>query len=92
MPEELRIINPDSQLAFLLSNVLQPEDDAGRQRARRGVIGSVDQVRAIGAGLARRGERGRGVLQRLRKVELRAFLQQDNHILSETWSNILLPE
>jgi glucans biosynthesis protein len=25
-------------------------------------------------------------------VELRAFLQQDNHILSETWSNILLPE
>lgn len=27
-----------------------------------------------------------------RPVELRAFLQQDNHVLSETWSNILLPE
>ncbi len=25
-------------------------------------------------------------------VELRAFLQTDNHILSETWSNIILPE
>ena len=25
-------------------------------------------------------------------VELRAFLQHDNHILSETWSNIILPE
>ena len=25
-------------------------------------------------------------------VELRAFLQHDNHVLSETWSNILLPE
>ena len=25
-------------------------------------------------------------------VELRAFLQHDNHILSETWTNILLPE
>ena len=27
-----------------------------------------------------------------RPVELRAFLQQDTHILSETWSNIILPE
>jgi glucans biosynthesis protein len=27
-----------------------------------------------------------------RPVELRAFLQHDNHTLSETWSNILLPE
>lgn len=27
-----------------------------------------------------------------RPVELRAFLQQDNHVLSETWSNIILPE
>jgi glucans biosynthesis protein len=27
-----------------------------------------------------------------RPVELRAFLQHDNHILSETWSNIILPE
>lgn len=27
-----------------------------------------------------------------RPVELRAFLQYDNHILSETWSNIILPE
>ena len=27
-----------------------------------------------------------------RPVELRAFLQDDNHILSETWTNILLPE
>ena len=25
-------------------------------------------------------------------VELRAFLQQDNHVVSETWSNIILPE
>jgi periplasmic glucans biosynthesis protein len=25
-------------------------------------------------------------------VELRAFLQQDNHTVSETWSNLLLPE
>ncbi|HSV35988.1 MAG TPA: glucan biosynthesis protein G [Ramlibacter sp.] len=31
-------------------------------------------------------------LDRARPVELRAFLQLDNHILSETWSNILLPE
>lgn len=27
-----------------------------------------------------------------RPVELRAFLQQDNKVLSETWSNIFLPE
>ena len=27
-----------------------------------------------------------------RPVELRAFLQHDNHILSETWTNIILPE
>jgi glucans biosynthesis protein len=27
-----------------------------------------------------------------RPVEVRAFLQQDTHILSETWSNIILPE
>lgn len=27
-----------------------------------------------------------------RPVELRAFLQHDTHILSETWSNIILPE
>jgi periplasmic glucans biosynthesis protein len=27
-----------------------------------------------------------------RPVELRAFLQHDNHTLSETWSNIILPE
>lgn len=27
-----------------------------------------------------------------RPIELRAFLQQDNHILSETWTNIILPE
>ncbi|WP_298927720.1 glucan biosynthesis protein [uncultured Ramlibacter sp.] len=27
-----------------------------------------------------------------RPVELRAFLQQDNHSVSETWSSILLPE
>ncbi|MCD6077087.1 MAG: mdoG [Ramlibacter sp.] len=27
-----------------------------------------------------------------RPVELRAFLQQDNHVVSETWSNIILPE
>jgi periplasmic glucans biosynthesis protein len=31
-------------------------------------------------------------LDRARPVELRAFLQHDNHILSETWSNIILPE
>lgn len=27
-----------------------------------------------------------------RPVELRAFLQHDNHVLSETWSNIILPD
>ncbi|HSV79179.1 MAG TPA: glucan biosynthesis protein, partial [Ramlibacter sp.] len=27
-----------------------------------------------------------------RPVELRAFLQHDTHVLSETWSNIILPE
>jgi glucans biosynthesis protein len=27
-----------------------------------------------------------------RPVELRAFLQQDNHVVSETWSNIILPD
>jgi len=27
-----------------------------------------------------------------RPVELRAFLQNDNHVLSETWTHILLPE
>ena len=27
-----------------------------------------------------------------RPVELRAFLQSDNHILSETWTNIILPD
>jgi glucans biosynthesis protein len=31
-------------------------------------------------------------LDAARPVELRAFLQHDNHILSETWSNIILPE
>lgn len=31
-------------------------------------------------------------LDPVRPVELRAFLQHDTHILSETWSNIILPE
>ena len=31
-------------------------------------------------------------IDRARPVELRAFLQNDKHILSETWTNILLPE
>jgi glucans biosynthesis protein len=31
-------------------------------------------------------------LDATRPVELRAFLQHDNHILSETWTNIILPE
>ncbi|HVE52699.1 MAG TPA: glucan biosynthesis protein G [Ramlibacter sp.] len=31
-------------------------------------------------------------LDATRPVELRAFLQHDTHILSETWSNIILPE
>ena len=31
-------------------------------------------------------------LDATRPVELRAFLQHDNHILSETWTNIILPD